>query len=131
MKSNFDDLMSRYLTDQVTDQERVKVEAWLGIMKTGKVTDRMLGADDLEKLFQKITNNLVPVSDVQAFRPQSRSRFLSPVLKVAAAILLLVVASIVVWSVYVKSSTQQHVAAGSVEKIFLSDGTIVWLRPGA
>jgi hypothetical protein len=33
-KSEFDRLLERYLNDDVTEQERKKVEAWLDISKT-------------------------------------------------------------------------------------------------
>ena len=38
-KSDFDQLMERYVTGKVSEQERKKIEAWLDVMKTEDNTD--------------------------------------------------------------------------------------------
>ena len=92
-KSNFDQLLQRYLTGQVTEQERVKIEAWLDVMKTRNTTDDLeLSKDDEDKLFRKITSNTDSVADVISLVPEKR-KGLSFWLKIAATFLLVAIAS--------------------------------------
>jgi len=53
-KSKFDRLLERYLTDDVSEQERIKIDAWLDMMKTGGMTDLALTREDEDTLFVKI-----------------------------------------------------------------------------
>ena len=38
-KSNLDLLMHRYITNQVSELERIKIEAWLNVMKAERATE--------------------------------------------------------------------------------------------
>src|SRR5260221_5415503 len=90
-KSNLDHLLHRYVTDQVSEQERIKIEAWLDVKKT-KGDDMDLSQQDEERLFQKITSNLHNVEEIISFNPkQTRLGTLTgrPWIRIAASILLL------------------------------------------
>ncbi len=118
-KSNFDQLLQRYLTGKVSEKERIKIEAWLDVVKTDDVTDLELSKEDEEKIFQKITGTIQ--DEGQITKQPLRTREI-PVFQwaigIAAALLLAV--SYFIWNGYNGSD--------GVEKMILNDGTIVWLR---
>jgi len=116
-KSNFDSLMNRYLRDQVTEEEKVKIEAWLDVMKTEGGEDLELSKEDEEKLYQNILKGL-PGKQVRRWR---RSLSVQSVLVMAAAILL-VALSFLFWD--------RLSPATSPEKLILADGSLVWLKDG-
>src|SRR5258706_5106337 len=132
-KSNFDLLMQRYLEGNTSEQERAKIEAWLDVMKTKNTTDLELSKAEEEKLFQKITSPASNIREVISFRPiQENKGGTRWALQIAAALLILLSASYILWSNIHKDAdslpvTSQH----GVEKIILTDGTIVWLQQGS
>lgn len=130
-KTNLDSLLHRYITGQVTEQEKIKIEAWLDIKKTDEGTDLVLDEADEERLFRKITSKITRVEDIQAFQPRHgamRSLFSNRWLQIAAAVLILVVASFSLW-LLVAEDTIHHITTGDkMEKVILEDGTLVWLR---
>lgn len=128
-KTNFDDLLRRYVTGNVTDQEKAKIEAWLDVKKTDEGADMVLDDADEEKLFQLISKN-INTEKIKAFRPSqhhSRQLFTQRWLQVAATVLLLAAASIALWQV-AKPKIVQVTAQAAVDKVILDDGTIVWLK---
>ena len=126
-------MLERYLTGQVSEAERVKMEAWLDVMKTEACSDLELDDVDEEKLFQKITSNVDKVEEIIAFRPhqnKTRTSLLSSYwLQYAAVFLVLLAVSYATWYFIDNTSPPQEVIAkNDVEKIILDDGTIVWLH---
>lgn len=134
-KTNFDRLLKQYLRGQLSEPEKIKLEAWMDVMKTEKNTDLEMSKEDEEKLFQKISGNLDNIEEVVAFRPHQgklRSLFANRWLRVAASFLLLVVASYTIWYVVITNSKiKQTIAVNDIEKLILNDGTIVWLHKGS
>lgn len=130
-KSNFNLLLERYLTGQVTEEEKTKIEAWLDSTKAKGSGTFVWSKEDEEILFKKITANLNNVDEIVAFEPNQQkvpSIYSNRWLRAAAALLLLAVASYVIWvAVYTKS----HILHPTVtlEKMILTDGSIVWLHP--
>jgi transmembrane sensor len=134
-KSDFDQLLERYLAGQVTEEEKTKLEAWLEVMKTEDTTHLELTAEDETKLFQKITShiqgNTESIGPITDFRPrqiikEKTNRWL---LRMAASIAILVGVASAWYFVY----RPQHPAIGitqalQVDKMILNDGTLVWLR---
>lgn len=68
-KSDFDRLMERYLKNEVSEDERVKIEAWLEVMKTDDNTDLELSRKDEDRIFQKLTDRLVNVEEIMKLKP--------------------------------------------------------------
>lgn len=128
--TNFDQLMKRYLTGQVSEQEKAKIEAWLEVMKTEDTTDLELSKEDEENLFQRIVSSKDNVKEIEAFFPSQKT--ISPttwILRIAASLLIISFASFTVW--YFGANDQAGLetsSKGGVEKIILNDGTLVWLR---
>ena len=134
-KSNLDRLLQRYLTGQVTEKERKKIEAWLDVMKAEKGNDLKLSESDDEKLFQKITNNIDNIDEIVSFRPENykpRPFYLHTWFQIAATIFLLVAASFsIIYIKYRSPGVQEFFAINEREKVILNDGTIVWLNTGS
>ena len=123
--------MQRYITGQVTEQEKIKIEAWLDVKKTDEGTDMVLNEEDEEKLFSKITANIDNVEKIKAFRParaKVRTLFSSRWFQIAATLLILAVTSYTIWLIAGKDVLHQTVAGNNMEKAILEDGTIVWLQ---
>lgn len=130
-KSDFDRLMERYLKNEVSEQERIKIEAWLEVMKTEDTTDLELSKQDEDKIFQKLTDRLVGVEEVVAFKPGGGRKLSSNrwLMRIAASVLLVCAVSYGVW--YVVNSNDSSIYVSSrdgVDKVILNDGSLVWLR---
>ena len=128
--SNFDQLMERYLNGKVTEQEKVKIEAWLDVMKTEDTTNLELSREDEDKLFQKITSNIDNLNEVVAFKPGGERKITLTkwAIGIAATLLIVVVATYTLWDANDTENKLQVVNKNGVEKIILNDGTLVWLR---
>lgn len=131
-KSNFDHLLERYLSGQVSEAERIKIEAWLDVMKTEEGADLELETAEEEKLFQKITSNISNVEEIIAFHHGERSMrtlLSNRWFQFAAVVVLLLSVSYTVWhTLYGNSSPGEVIAKTDIEKVILNDGTIVWLH---
>lgn len=128
-KSDFDQLMERYVTGKVSEQERVKIEAWLDVMKTEDNTDLELSDADEARIFQKLTSSQTTVDDVVALRPKRKPRLDRWMLRIAASLVIVSVVSYTVW--YFTASTENQlevISKDGIEKIILNDGSLVWMR---
>lgn len=117
-KSNYDDLMERYVTGRVTDEEKEKIELWLNVRKAnGQVYDDLSGQDE-ERIFKKLTSRIQIDEKDSDFKRRKR---ISPSWLVGiAATLAIISISFTLWLRYDRS----HM----VTKQLLSDGTLVWLK---
>jgi transmembrane sensor len=126
-RSDFSRLMERYLKDEVSEQERIKIEAWLEVRKTSG-GDLEFSSEDQENLFRKITSNMDNLDEIIALRPEKEKKS-NRLLGIAASLLIVSVVSLVVWTVFKQGSNKlQVVSKDGVEKVILNDGTLVWLR---
>lgn len=116
-KSNFDDLLERYLANRVTEEERLRLETWLEVMKTEDTRDMELSAADEERLFQNIIASRDTTADIKALNPYKRDSG-KWIIRIASAVAILTMASIALWYA-LRSDTQ---------KLILDDGSIVWLE---
>lgn len=124
--------MQRYLEGKASEQERIKIEAWLEVMKTQNNTNLELSKADEEKLFQKITSATTNVKDVVSFKPTQVNKNTSWALQMAAAVAILVSLSYILWDyTNPKNNALEVSSQNGVEKIILQDGTIVWLQQGS
>jgi transmembrane sensor len=121
-KSNFDHLLQRYLEGNVSEQERIKIEAWLDENKSN-AQDLNLNQNDEEKIFQRITATINQQA-TQLPKPKRNSTML---LRMAATLCLLITASALVWLYNHQGPGVQDPSIAS-EKMILNDGTLVWLE---
>ncbi|HEY0740324.1 MAG TPA: FecR domain-containing protein [Chryseosolibacter sp.] len=122
-KSNFDRLLERYLAGEVSEEERIKLEKWLDSIKVEDTTNLNLSPAQEEKIFQRIISKQEPgdFGQTNEARPRKNQRFW--IVRIAAALLLLITAGYLTW-MFTNTPTQ-------VEKLILTDGSIVWLEPGS
>lgn len=132
-KTNFDQLMKRWLTNQATEEERIKIEAWLDTMKTENTDDLELTDEEEEVLYRKIISKEDNIRDIKAFKPESlrKRRRSTWGLRIAASLLLISVIGI---GAYFLNTRDQNVytifASNNPEKILLNDGSLVWINRG-
>ncbi|WP_165823849.1 FecR family protein [Pseudochryseolinea flava] len=123
--------MERYLQDKVSPEEKAKLEAWLDAVKTENNKDFDLSKEDQDRLYLTISDKMTSVEDVANFRP-SKVRVLTPwIMRIAASLLLILVASVLIWNYYNKNRIQNFTSVDGIQKVMLQDGTIVWLKGGA
>lgn len=129
-KSDFDRLLERYLNDEVTEEERMKIEAWLDVAKTKVADDPELSKEAEDRLFRKITGNLDNVEELVALtRPEKRVDISQWVLRIAAGLLVLAAVAYGVRYMQHKSAdVSREAAVAQVDKLILADGSLVWLR---
>lgn len=131
--SNFDDLLYRYLTGKVSPDERIKMEAWLDVVRTRHDADLKLTKADEERLFNKITNQMSRVDEIVSFVPEPYREvrfYQTQWFRVAASIAVIVAFAFVLWQYSARwngNSVSQYTAG----KAFLDDGSIVWLDEGS
>lgn len=129
-KSDFDRLLHRYLTDQVTEEEKVKLEAWLEVMKTEDTTHLQLTDEDERQLFQKITAKIDSGKPITEFRPaqirkQKTNRW---ILRIAASVTVGLAMVYILWQFNSSSNADGKLVNASVDKMILGDGSLVWLK---
>lgn len=134
-RTNFDHLLDQYLTRQLPQKEKIKLEAWLDVVKTKYKADLILTPEDEERLFAVITSKIDTVDDIIIFRPQTTKRERvtpRPWFSMAATISLLLAASFGFWYfANVRNLLTQNVATTEFGKRILTDGSIVWLQEGS
>lgn len=128
-KSDFDRLLQRYLTGQVTDEEKAKLEAWLEVMKTEDTTHLELTPEDEEQLFQKITSKIESGGSVAEFRPKQirKNKKNQWILRIAASVVLVLVATYFFWQLK-DASTEGNLTDKAIDKMILNDGSLVWVK---
>ncbi len=132
-KTNFDLLLHRYLNGQLPENERIKLEAWLEVVKTKYHEELELTKEDEDRLFEKIISAVNTVEDVVAFRPEKSGQKFFAVrwFQVAAAAVLFVSLAYVLVQIPPFRSETGYVTVTSSQKHLLNDGTIVWLEKGS
>ena len=129
-RSDFNRLMERYLKNEVSEQERIKIEAWLEVRKTDG-GDIEFSGEDQENLFRKITSNMDNLDEIIALRPEKEKKATSGrwLMGIAASLLIVSLVSLVVWTAFKpRDNKLEVVSKDGVEKVILNDGTLVWLR---
>lgn len=129
-KSDFDRLLERYLNDDVTEQERIKIEAWLEVSKTNATDSLELSKEAEDRLFRMITGNLDNIDELATPAPRAKPADVSRwALRIAASLLVLAAVAYGVRYVQHETLETERVAVGDrVDKLILADGSLVWLR---
>lgn len=128
-KSSFNELMQRYLTGEVTEQERIKIDAWLDVMKAEGDGDLELSKEEEELLFRNITSNEDNLKKIVSIVPgKGRRRLIRWTFRVAATLVVIALASYTLFMINKEGDGRNGALANHVEKLVLNDGSIVWLR---
>jgi len=129
----FEKLIDLYLKDQLSMEEKFRVEEWLGHITDEQAFDSLTALEKQEtqkRTYHELINKIKPV---QSKRGISFIVHMRPWLKVASCIVLIGVV-IFAFSSRLKEifGIQQYVSVsnstGHITKSILSDGTIVWLK---
>jgi transmembrane sensor len=129
-KSNFDELLKRYITGEVSEHERTKLEAWLDAMKTKNRDNLELSEDDEEKLFQKILSKHDNLAEIKTMIPErKRVSWLGWSFRIAASMLVIALVTYIAWNLGKQNNGVIEFASyGSIEKVLLPDNSLVWLK---
>jgi transmembrane sensor len=126
--SNFDKLLQRYLTGQVSEKEKVKIEAWLEMVKGERKAELDLTKEEEENLYQKIVAETGNFESATALPETSGGRRLSKTLfKIAASVAFFLVATVTILYLTQNFSATPF-SNTDTEKVILNDGSIAWLR---
>jgi transmembrane sensor len=125
----YDELMKRWLTNQVTEAERVKIEAWLETIKLEYADELELSNKEAEELYNKITSEKNNIKEIQAFKPESirKKTRLKWMIRAAAGLFLAAIAIYAMWGLGSRKN-QEFIAENGIKKVILNDGTLVWLH---
>lgn len=127
-KTNFDQLLERYLTGEVSEQEKRKLEAWLEVRKTNDSAHLDLSKDEEEKLFQKIMSSKDNVREIRAFKTKKKNNGVW-LLRIAASLIFLLGVAYLGTSLLNKTDfSAERYTEEQTQKLILNDGSIVWLR---
>jgi len=133
-ESEFDDLLKRYLKDEVSEEERIKIEAWLDSNKKRHGKNFTWDEKDEQILYEKITTKINNIDEITSFTPRQK-RVEHKILRwlaIAASISAIVITGYVAWDALEARRTSVAVAAThNDEKVKLPDGSIVWLERGS
>jgi len=129
-KSNFDRLMKRYLLNQVSEDEKIKIEAWMEVRKTEDTGDMELSREEAELLFQKITNKTSSTGEVRTLASvKKRHTTMWWTYRIAASLLVITIVSYLGWKRGLHDGSVTEIASqGNTEKVILKDGSLVWLK---
>lgn len=128
-KSDFDRLMERYVKGEVSEHEKLKIEAWLEVMATEDTTDLELSREDEDKIFRKITSSVTGIPDVVALRPRRKIRPDQWMIRIAASLVIISLLTYFGWNFMRAGENKLEVVSrNGIEKIILNDGSLVWMR---
>ncbi len=141
-KTNFNELLQRYLNGTISKEEKIKLEAWLDARKVEDTKQMMLSEEEEENLFRKISSDIDNVDEIKTLYEQPREALGKPegkrtwmnarTLSIAASLLMLIVASYTIWTLTRTHSTSLYSSVDAeITKVILEDGTLVWLRHGS
>lgn len=126
-KTNFDQLLERYLTGEVSEQEKIKLEAWLEVRKTNASVNLELSKEEEERLFQKIISSRDNVKDITTFKTTETKKG-GWYLRIAASVLLLIGLTYAGYQLIGINQNGMLASRDEIQKLILNDGSIVWLR---
>jgi transmembrane sensor len=125
-ESNFDRLLERYVTGQVSPEEKKKIEAWFEVRKNRGEEGVQLTDAEEGLLFQKITANIENEDEIRSFRPESAKRGKTRLIVGIAATFTILLTVISVLFLY--APLRNSSLSNNTERLILNDGTIIWLR---
>lgn len=126
----FDRLMELHQRGVLTGEKKALVEAWLDSTGPGGETD-FAEADQAklkQKIFYEIRESSVSGNTLSSGR-NSAVGSQGLVYKIAASVMLAVAIGYAAWQYTVRTpATLQASSSGSIQKVILADGTLVWLK---
>lgn len=127
----FSQLIKKYQQGDISEEEKNLLDEWFASMEKEEVKATWT-ATDKQRVMQQVLDHIKPAErEIFPKHKLQRNPF-SAVYRVAAAIAVFLIASYLIWqqpSVEpVGLRTLQSVSNGSINKLILADGTLVWLK---
>jgi transmembrane sensor len=129
---DFKILVTRYLSGDLSKEEKRKFEGWLEKMKTDEEglseADLELSKEDQAELYQRITSNLEDFDQNSSpIMPKAKVHVSTWITRIAISIMVLSVVTYAVW--YLGGfKPGSDSAAAETKKLILQDGSLVWLK---
>jgi len=133
-ESDFKKILSRYETGECTAEERKLIESWLD--SHYKETIPFKSDTDKTRTKEAIKASVFQMANIHTKINAPRINYLKPIMKIAASIVFIISLGVGSLKYYEyleteKYSTQVVVSSANIQKILLSDGSIVWLKPNS
>jgi transmembrane sensor len=129
-KSNFNTLVRLYLEGKISEEEKIKLEAWMDVRKTEDTGDLELSREDAEAIYRKIISEDTTEQEVRELASiKGRRTVLWWTYRVAASVLLVALVAYLGWQQgFLDDAVTKVASSGNTEKIILKDGSLVWLK---
>ena len=133
-ESDFKKLLTRYETGECTTEERKLIESWLD---SHYIEAPPFKSDtDKTRTKQAIKASIFQMANIRTKANTQRYGYLQPIMKIAASIVFIISLGLgglkyYQYVEYDKYSTEVIVSSAKIQKILLSDGSIVWLKPNS
>ncbi|OFX77566.1 MAG: hypothetical protein A2X19_07030 [Bacteroidetes bacterium GWE2_39_28] len=131
---DFKKLLTRYETGECTTEERKLIESWLD----SHYIEASPFKSDTDKTRTKkaIKASIFHMANINTKVNTQRYGYLQPIMKIAASIVFIISLGLgglkyYQYVEYDKYSTEIVVSSAKIQKILLSDGSIVWLKPNS
>jgi len=131
MKSEFERLIERYRKGLLSGKEKELMDEWFDSIGRGEVHPARTEAERVllkQRVIASLKSGDVPKAAVTRVRTLTPARIWG----IAASLLLLTAASFVTWQYVSRETVPQELTVssseGSVHKIRLADGSLVWLK---
>ncbi|MDD4753186.1 MAG: FecR family protein [Desulfitobacteriaceae bacterium] len=133
-ESDFKKILSRYETGECTAEERKLIESWLD--SHYKETIPFKSDTDKTRTKEAIKASVFQMANIHTKINAPRINYLKPIMKIAASIVFIISLGVGSLEYYEylenkKYSTEEVVSSANIQKILLSDGSIVWLKPNS
>jgi transmembrane sensor len=134
---DFKKLIEKYQRGQLSGKEKAMLDDWFEALASGKDPTGWTEEDQLKlkhQVLESLFGDTQPSCSVHHSRRPGREKNLwSGILRVAASVLLLVTVSFAIWQFAAqadknKVATIRTSTANSINKIVLTDGSVVWLK---
>ena len=134
-KGRYQELKHRYLTNQVTEEERLRIDAWLDMLVDTKTRNLELSDDEKEELYRKFMAKQSNIESITSYRPESLKRLQRKTwtMRLAAGIIISLVVGLGAYKlINKKNNIEQRTlyATSEVQRMKLADGTLVWKKEG-
>ncbi len=132
-KEKYDELMQRYLTNQVTEEEQLRIDAWLDMLVDNDTRNLELSDEEKGELYQKFISKQQNIEAITSYRPDSLIRLQrwTWIKRIAAILLVVALTGLGAYRFLSKENAAREAgvfAENNVKKMRLKDGTLVWTK---
>lgn len=127
----FSQLIKKYQRGDISEKEKILLDEWFESMGKEEAKNTWTATDKQRVMHNILGQITAGEKEIFVKNKLTQSRFRA-VYRVAAAIVVLIVASYLIWQQHnaepVGPHTLQTVSTGNINKLILADGSLVWLK---